>query len=533
MSFSRRKFVQAGAALAACTSIPKYLRASSEVRPGIPTEVQDPTLRALAEASLDVARSNGATYADARLDHTYQCSDQIAGTEKESMSFGVRVLVDGYWGFASSPVWSKDEASRLARVAVRNARANNLGSARHTELAPLNGSSQPLTGHWSTPIEDDPFMMSQEEIEDYFKALKLYAENIKEVRQFSAKAEFNKQEKLFVSTVGHYVTQVLYNSAAEIAVGIVHNRARAGGELETTSIAGAGFEYIRKQPIREQIKELVEELKVDLMLPAKPVDVGRYNTVIDAHTVASLMTETIGLATELDRALGYEANAGGTSYIVSPVEMIGTLKIGSPVISITANRSEPMGAATVKWDDEGVTPSEFTLVKDGILNDMQTDRESASILTDIYSRQQKQVHSYGCAYAPTSEFSPLTHTANLRMQPGAGSESFESLIEKVEEGVVFRGGAVDVDFQQVSGLIVGRPYEIKNGKIVSRLIGASVLFRTPELWNSVMEVGGENSLSRFGAETRKGQPARNAAHSVTGAPVLLKEATIIDLFRKA
>lgn len=533
MSFSRRNFVQAGAALAACTAIPKHLQASSKVRPGINTEVKDPVIRAFADASLDVARSNGASYADARLDHTYQSDHQIAGTEKESMSFGVRVLVDGYWGFASSPIWSKDEASRLARVAVRNARANNLGNARRTELAPLKGSAQTLTGHWSTPIEDDPFTMSQEEIEDYFKALKLYSEDIKVVKQYGDKVVFNKQEKVFASTVGHYLTQVLYHSAAEISIGVEHNRARGGGMLETTSVAGAGFEYIRKQPIREQIKMLVEDIKADIMLPVRPVEVGRYNTVFDAHTVASLMTETIGLATELDRALGYEANASGTSYIFDPVAMVGTLKLGSPKVSITANRSEPMGAATVKWDDEGVTPSEFTLIKDGILNDMQTDREGASVLTDFYSSQQKQTLSHGCSYAPTSEFSPLTHTANLKMKPGASSESFESLIGKVEEGIAFKSGSTDVDFQHVSGLIVGRPYEIKKGKIVARLIGASVLFRTPEIWNSVLEVGGEESLKRFGVETRKGQPARNAAHSVTGAPMLLKEATIIDIFRKA
>lgn len=531
MTLSRRKFVQAGAVLASSTSIPgQKLWALSNIRHNEIQGIQDPAIKEIAEASLDVARKSGVAYADSRMDHTYELDD--LGELRESMSLGVRVLVGGYWGFASSPVWSKEEAARLAGAAIRNARASNVGKSRFTELAPLVSDGQELTGHWSTPIIDDPFEMSDDEISDFLRSITAYTLKVGAVNS-NFKAEFVKQDKLFLSTVGHYVTQRLYKTTGVLSFKVNHNGMQSSTSLDTMTPAGAGFEHIRGQPLRDQIKQLIEETRADMSLPFIPIDVGRYETILDANTVTSLLSETIGVATELDRALGYEANAGGTSYIVDPKEMIGTLKIGSPEVVVTANRSEPMGAATVKWDDEGVTPADFTIVKDGILNDMQTDREGASVLKEVYSQKQKTVRSYGCSYAPNSGLEPLTHSANLHIKPSTGAESFDSLIGNVERGIAFKRCGIDMDHQKISGLMNGQAFEVRNGKRIARIGGAAIIFRTPELWNSVTSLGGESSKKRIGLTTTKGQPVRYGCHSVTGVPVVLKEATVIDILRKA
>ncbi len=532
MLFSRRKFVQVGVNLTAGTALSKQLLASSTVHRAARHEIQDPIIKDIGDAALQVANSAGAVYADARLDHTYEYVVGGRPPEKESMSFGVRVLVDGYWGFASSPIWSKEEAARLARAAIRNARANTVGKARHAELAPLSGVGQELVGHWSTPIIDDPFTMSMEEIDDFFQGIATYAVNSCGVNP-NFGATFLKQDKLFASTLGQYVTQQLYQATGNFKFSVQHKGAEVVTALDTTTTASAGFEYIRDQPLRDQIKELAEETRADMSLPVVPVDVGRYETVLDANTVTSLLSETIGVATELDRALGYEANAGGTSYIVNPLEMIGTLRIGSPELTVTANRNEVRGAATVQWDDEGVVPREFILVKDGLLNDMQTDREGAGFLEDVYKRQKMTSQSYGCSYAPNSGFVPLTHSANLKIKPGVGNESFESLVGQVDKGIAFKRSGVDMDYQQSSGLLFGQAFNVKNGKRISRIVGTALLFRTPELWNSITAIGGQASSKRIAKNTFKGQPARDASHSVTGVPIVLKEATVIDTLRKA
>jgi TldD protein len=534
---TRRRFVQTSALLAAASSIPSPLWGAvrgnrSAIADAVPP-IQDPAIKALCDVSLDVARSAGASYADARIDHTYTYRFGSAPPEEEIMAFGVRVLVDGYWGFASSPVWSTEEAVRLARAAVRNARANNIAKQRITELAPLSGNGQKLTGHWTTPIVDDPFEMSPDEIRDFLLGIRMFMKRIPGVNPQGVSATFMKQEKAFASTEGHYVTQRLYQTSGAFPFTVEYKDRKVGTSLDTTTPAGAGFEHLRGQPLREQILQKVEEAKADLMLPFIPVDVGRYDAVLDANTVASLLSETIGAATELDRALGYEANATGTSYILEPVDMIGTFKVGNPAITVTANRTEPGGAATVRWDDEGVTPSEFTLIKEGVLADMQTDREGASVLRSVYDHQGKPTHSYGCAFAPDARLAPLVHCGNLQLQPGAGDETFESLIGQLSKGVAFKRGSADMDFQQTTGLISGQAYEIKNGKRTAILYGAGVNFRTPELWNSLMAIGGTSSRKRLGTIASKGQPRRNSTFSVTACPASFKELTVIDLLRKA
>ncbi len=533
MSLSRRKFVQTGTALAAIgTTMPGSLLSSVRERQSEISDIQDPAIKEIANVALEVARSSGASYADARMEHNYECNELAASSKAESMTIGVRVLVDGYWGFASSPVWSNEEAKRLANEAVRNARANNIGNSRRTELAPVMESVDQLQGHWVTPIVDDPFLLSFDEMEDYFRGVTSAMNRLPDIT-LNAKADFFKRDKLFVSTVGHSQTQRQYLSSGDFKMKVKHHGREVEVVLDTTTLASAGFEYIRGQNIREQLLKLIEEAKEEMSLPMAPVEIGRHEVVIDANSVAGLVCDTIGLATELDRALGFEANASGTSYIVDPLEMIGSFKIGSPELTITANRSEPMGAATVKWDDEGTMPKEFTLVNKGVLEDMQTDRESAMVLRSAYEKQNKPMQSYGCSFAPRADQSQLTHAANLKVVPGKDGNTFESLIAGVEKGVVFKGAMIDIDHQQISGMISGKAFEVRHGKRVAQLMGAGMIFRTPELWGALSSTGDKSSQKRIGMRYFKGEPKRMSALSVTSVPIALKEGSVVDITRKA
>lgn len=539
MKISRRSLVKSGATIAASASVAKSLfaspnaRLSYNTRNNVELEIQDRKYKELGDISIEIAMGEGADYADVRMDHTYRYNLGTSPDEGESMSMGVRVLVDGYWGFASSPLWTKNEAVRLARTAMRNARAQLLGKARYTELANVDLANQQLTGHWSTPIIDDPFEMSKEEIEDFFSGIRMHIyETERLVPRFTI--NFQRQEKIFISSIGHYVTQRLYQTSGGIGVQVKNDKMEATTSLDTTTPTGAGFELFRNQPLRDQIKELIAETKRELELPIVPVDVGRYSAVLDAMTVANLLSETIGAATEIDRSLGYEANAGGTSYIGDPLEMIGSFKIGSQLLNVTANRNESSGVATVGWDDEGVSPSEFSLIEKGVLNDMQTDREGASVLKSIYNGRKENVKSYGCSYAPESDLPVLTHSGNLKIVPDSGSETFDSLVTGVSNGIVFKRGGANMDFQKISGIMSGNnTFQVKDGKVIARVMGAGVLFRTPELWSSVMALGGESSAKRYGIRNMKGQPLRVSTHSVTGVPLVIKEASIIDILRKA
>ena len=206
---------------------------------------------------------------------------------------------------------------------------------------------------------------------------------------------------------------------------------------------------------------------------------------------------------------------------------------GAPLLTVTANRSQPGALATVRWDDEGVVPEPFDLVRDGVLVDFQTTRESATWLADYYTKTGKPVRSHGCAAAPTAVDAPLQHTPNLTLTHGNDAHDFDALVKGLARGIAVKGATIDMDFQHSSGLGLGRIYEVKNGKRIARIASAGFLFRATELWKSLQALGGEVSLRRYGMTVPKGEPAEYCYHSVTAAPAVVKDLTIIDPLRKA
>jgi TldD protein len=533
MFSTRRTFLKTSAAATALATVPRPLLASLGGRPEPLPPIQDARIKELTLRGVDAARSQGADYADVRLTHTrWRFISRAGVVERETMEVGVRALLDGYWGFASGPIWSLDEMARLGREAVHQARVNSLGVPRSVVLAPT-----PVVrdGHWTMPVKIDPFEVSPVEIMDFLVGLGNFAE-----RQpyyagyYTSQCEFLMQSKAFGSTTGSYCTQQLYRMEGKYSLTLQKNGVAGGAGVDTLTPAGMGWELFTHQPLRELLRQAIDQALADMALPLKPVDVGRYDIVLDVGSMPSLLSSTIGAATELDRALGYEANAGGTSYLNDPLEMLGAFKVGNSLLNVSANRSEPGGVATVQWDDEGVAPQPFQLIDKGVLVNFQTMREGGGWLQDWYSKRKIPLRSNGCAYAPTAIEAPLPHTANLVMAPGSESLDFDTLVANSSKGIAFRGIDFFTDFQQLNGIGTnGQAFEIKDGKRVARIAGASIMFRTPELWKNIIASGGPESVRRFGLFSRKGEPPQSSYHSVTAVPVAIKDATIIDAMRKA
>lgn len=534
---TRRDFLKTGvtaATLTAIASTPRPLLAQLGQRSTEPVPpIDDPRLKELATRAIEAARSAGAVYADARLTHICKRDLGVAAvSDSEFLTVGVRALVGGYWGFASGALWSPDEMARLGREACHQAKANVLGKSRTVDLAAVASISD---GHWVMPVKIDPFEVSPFEVNDFLKSMEIFVVRTLGGGIIGNGCQFFKQDRIFASTAGTYCTERSYRTAGTFAIQASStDRKKTGtGELDCLTPAGVGWEMYHDQPLREKIRQLSEEIKEDLALPVKPLDVGRYDTILDAASVIKLLHETLGAATELDRALGFEANAEGTSYINEPFSMLGTYQVGAPSLTVTANRSETGGAATVKWDDEGVSPEEFTLVKDGILVDFQTTRESAGWLKDYYGKTGKPFRSHGCAAAPSASYAPLQHASNLMLNPGRDALDFDSLVSGVTRGIAVKGATYDMDFQHSSGLGLGRTYEVKNGKRVAMINSAALLFRATELWKGLLTVGGSASLRRFGIASTKGEPEQEHYASVTAPPAVFKQATFIDPLRKA
>lgn len=536
MTITRRDLLKATMSAAALAAVPRPLLAHLGRVPELVPPVSDPRMKELALRALDAAVGAGAGYADVRLTHTrtrdFDTDRPVNGiVDSEEMSVGVRVLVDGYWGFAGSSIWTPDEMIRLGREAVLHAKVMAMGPARQVSLV---STSRVEDGHWQMPVDIDPFEISPFEILDYLISLETFAERLAEVKARST-ARFRVQEKAFASSDGSYCTQRLYRAEGSFPVQLYENgQPVAGGALDVLTPAGVGWELFKGQPLRDHIERLVEELKEDAKLPVSPVDVGRHPVVCDALSVARLVDETLGRATELDRALGYESNAGGTSYLNDPLAMLGAFQAGPPGLTLAADRTEKGGAATVRWDDEGVESTKFTLIEGGVLRDFQTTRESAGWIADFYHERGQEVRSNGCAAAPTAVDAPLQHPPNLALAPGTGPGDFDEAIAEMGTGIAVRNLGVDMDFQGLNGLgISGRVYEIKNGARVARIAGAGFLFRAPELWKALGVLGNGQSLRRYGLETTKGEPPQQTCHSVTAPLAVFEQLTVIDATRKA
>jgi TldD protein len=279
---------------------------------------------------------------------------------------------------------------------------------------------------------------------------------------------------------------------------------------------------------------MLEDAEADALLPVKPVEVGQYDVVCDGATAASLVDATFGYATELDRALGYEANAGGTSYLgPNPSKWLGTA-VASSLVNITANRSLAHGLATVKWDDEGVTPTDFPLVSAGQLVDYQTTRDQAPHLSEWYTSRRQPVASRGCAASADARAVTLPMIPNLALTPNVSGSTVDELIAGMRKGIIMAGSSAQTDFQAKNGtLSYGRAYEIKDGKKVARLAHAAILFSSAELWKNITAIGGPASVTHTAHGEIKGEPSQSTVHTVSGVALALTKQALIDDTRKA
>ena len=548
--WTRRDFLHASTGVALSAAIPfGYGDAAQSPRQTDvgATPLRDPAVRSLAMDTLDAARSAGAHYADVRL--TYTRTRRYNGDAPEDdvvLGLSARALVDGYWGWAARPDLTAAAGPWAGREAVLLAKANAAsGRPRRVDWSIPHPVQM---GDWSTQVTIDPFGVAVQEILDWQYGLAAYIDDLGAQRGrqktnsgvglsgYAVGLSFGKQDRLFASTEGSYLTQT---------VSVMHPYIHFGyrgmsGDAEPTVTVQAGYEYLLNQHYQEHVRREMDRIDAYLAqyghIPVRPIDIGRYDMVFSAGAMATLLQGTLGPATELDRALGYEANAQGTSYLgPDPLSLLGT-SIASPLVTLTANRSDPLALATIQWDDEGVVPEDFAIVDGGVLVDYQTTREQAAWLAPWYQRQGKPVRSHGCAMAPTALDATMQHTSNLVLHPGTREDDLEELVSGLEAGFLVESVDVDMDFQYLNGLaLMGTVTEVRKGKRVARLGGtAALVLRTPDLWKNVVALGGARSQRRFGTGySAKGEPRQETAYSIMAVPARVERLAVIDPTRKA
>jgi TldD protein len=253
---------------------------------------------------------------------------------------------------------------------------------------------------------------------------------------------------------------------------------------------------------------------------------GRYDLVIDPSNLWLTIHESIGHATELDRALGYEANYAGTSFATP--DLLNTLQYGSGLMHVTGDRTAAHGLATVGFDDEGVEAQQWDIVRDGVLVGYQLDRRTAA-LSGI-------ARSNGCAYADSPGHVPIQRMANVSLQPAVDGPSTEELISGVENGIYVVGDkSWSIDMQRYNFQFTGqRFYRIRGGRLDGQLRDVAYQATTTDFWRSMDAVGGPQTYLLAGAfNCGKGQPGQVAAVSHGSPSALFRGVRILNTVKEA
>jgi len=539
VTHSRRDFVKTSAAVAATTAIGNRILTAGDAFASSVPSAGDPPLKALMQVALDVAKSGGAGYADVRVSARRQQNVNtreriVQGvSDTDTFGLGVRTLVDGAWGFAATSVLTKDSIAATTRSALDQAKANRASQLKPVVLAPTPGNQ---VGEWKSPIKTDPFTVSIPDKVALLLAANEAALKVKGVRNVSSSMFFLREEKTLMTSDGSYIVQTIYRTSPSISITAVSSdftdfQTRASSDIAPM---GLGYEWVTDSRMLERAPEFAADAVAKLS--AKPVEPGRYDLLLHPSNMWLTIHETVAHPTELDRALGFEANYAGTSFVAPPDQVLGKLKFGSDVMNIVGDREQPGSLGAIGWDDEAVKPTKFDIIKNGVFVDYQTTREQASMLSDYYKKANKPVKSYGCSYAQSWSDVQFQRMPNVSLQPGKNDWSWNDLVGQMDKGIAIVGdGSFSIDQQRYNGQFAGQVfYEVKGGKIVGQLKDVAYQFKTPLFWGSMRAIGGAKSYELGGAfGDAKGQPGQSNSVSHGCVPAIFTQCNILNTGRKA
>ena len=544
MDRSRREFLKTSSAaavavgLTACGSVAAPPPTPSPSPSATPSP-GDSSLNELAQHALDAARSAGAEYADVRISNTR--SQAIITREQrvqaindtETQGFGLRVLVGGAWGFAASHEVTRDEIARVARQAVSQARANRAAQRRPVELAP---AAPTRGGTWRGPARIDPFSIAMEDKAALLLAANQAALGVKGARFVNSSMFFVREEKTFANTDGTTTVQVFHRSLPSVTVTAVAADRSDFQNRNSTDIAprGLGYEHVLDSRLVENAPRWAEEAVQKLS--AKPVEVGRYDLILDPTHLWLTIHESIAHPTELDRVMGYEANYAGTSFLSPPEKFLGSFRYGPDFMNVRGNRSEEGSLSAIGWDDDGVKPEDFDIIRSGILVDYQTTREQAPWLEWWYKQRGQPVRSHGSSYAQSWADVQFQRMPNVSLLPSEQDTTWDDIIGDTQRGIAIVGsGSFSIDQQRYNAQFGGQLfYEVRGGKIVGMLKDVAYQMRTPEFWNAMDLMGGRSSYWLGGSfNDGKGQPSQSNAVSHGCVPTRHRGINVINTGRQA
>jgi TldD protein len=415
-----------------------------------------------------------AEYADARFVRTQAerlstrngALDQLDSHESEGI--GVRVRLAGTWGFAGVRGGDRRDADEALERALAVAEAQP--AAGGAELAP----EPPARGYWESPMQRDPFEVPLEDKLAVLSACEMGLRTEPGVSLTLAQFQARRVRGLFASTEGALCEQLTTECGGAIAAVAVNgdeSQVRSFPASHGGSVAQAGYEHFIGLDLAGAAPRVAAEAAQLLRAPACPP--GRTTLILAGEQLGLQVHESLGHALELDRVLGREVSYAGTSF-VHP-DGIGSMRIGSELVNVTADATSPGGLGTYRWDDEGVRGRREPLVREGVLTGFLSSRETAS--------EVGLARSGGCMRAEGFARQPIVRMTNVNLEPG-GAGTLDELLADTGEGLLIETNrSWSIDNRRLHFQFEGEAgWEIKAGGRARLVRNPSYAGRTPAFW---------------------------------------------------
>lgn len=464
------------------------------------------------DIAMNTASMLGADYADIRIQKTETQTIYLQNLSLKNTSnnvlhgYGIRVFKDGVWGFAHSNEFNEKSviatvkrAFEIAKLSSRAKRGNGLS------LAP----ERSYIATYKTPVKIDPFDIPLREKVDLMMEVNRTMKNYDGIKQAVFYLLMNKDEKLFASTLGtrlDITTQFINPMVTATAVNDSDSQSRTFDE----GGRAVGWEWIEELDLLGRSKQIAEEALMKVNAGSLGPE-ARRTLILDPNHLGLTMHESVGHPTELDRVLGWEADYAGISFATP--EKLGNYRYGSEIVNFMGDNTLAGGLATAGFDDDGVPGQKWHIIKDGILNEYGSTRDTAMEIGLNYSR--------GCNRATYYYDQPINRIPNLYLMPGKEELSPAQLIADTEDGVYIQGrGSFSIDQHRVNFQFGGDFFwEIKNGKLVRPLKKVLYKSNNPEFWNSCDAICDKRFWQPFGVvNCGKGQPSQTARMTHGAAP---------------
>ncbi len=502
--------------------------------------------KVLADIALNTATSQGATYADIRIgrylnQYVFTREKKVQNIENtESFGFGIRVIVNGTWGFASSSDVTEEGIAKTAAQAVAIAKANSRLQKDPVKLAATPGLGEVS---WKTPIEQNAFEVPVSDKVDLL--LSANAKALENGAKFvNSGLFFVNEKKYFASTDGSYVDQDIHRVWPNFtATAIDKDTGKFRSRQALSAPMGMGYEYLVPKP-EHRVKcpagvvgysysyDMLEDAalagkQVKEKLRAKSIKPGKYDLVLDPNHLGLTIHESVGHPLELDRVLGYEANYAGTSFATVDKWKTKSFEYGNDKVNLFADKTQKHSLGAVGYDDEGVQTKQWDLVRKGILVNYQAIRDQIHMID--------QDASHGCCYADSWSSIQFQRMPNVSLEAGKELYSPFDMIKDVEKGIYIVGrGSYSIDQQRYNFQFGGTLYyEIKDGRIEGMVEDVAYQSNTQEFWNSCESICDESDYRLFGSFfDGKGQPGQISSVSHGSSTTRFNQVNVINTARK-